>query len=77
MATATGRAATRRTALEDVELIVERWLADAQDSCVPEMPSSDLDWLGGRVRALLDVLAFVRDGRDPAPPGSLPVARDR
>jgi hypothetical protein len=77
MATVAGRVVAPGRSLEDLEVTVERWLADAQDSCVPEMPSSDLDWLGGRVRALLDVLAFVRDGRDMAPPGSLPVARDR
>jgi len=55
---------------------VERWIDDAREQCVPATPSADLDCLGGRIRALLDVLAFARDGSDMAPPGSLPVAQE-
>lgn len=65
-----------RPTMQDLEATVERWLIDAREQCVAAAPSSDLDWLGGRIRALLDVLAFVGDGTDLAPPGTLPVAHE-
>jgi hypothetical protein len=57
--------------LDDLRPVLSSWLEAAQESCVPSEEPELLEWLGGRIRTLIDVVSLL-DGEIDASGGWQP-----